>query len=254
MHQPTKRVLEILEAVARDGEDKRLVDFSRELGIPKSTLLPILQTLCRYRYLLQTESGQYRADTALFSLGAAFAGNFPTLDFVRKQLEKAVEQIGETCYFGVLEKGDVLYIEKVDSPQPLRILVEPGRRLPAYATAIGKALLSERSEGELRRIYPEDLAPVTEKTVTDIRTLAAQLMQSLQKGYFCEIEESTAHIRCFAVPIRKGGRVIAAISVAIPIFRFEEEKESFYIETLQNAAAEISRIIEETDAHFGTIF
>lgn len=253
MHQPTIRVLEILEAVARGGEDRRLADFSRELGIPKSTLLPILQTLCRYRYLSQTESGQYRAGTALFSLGTAFSGKFPALDFVRKQLEKMVERFGETCYFGVLEGGNVLYLEKADSPQPLRMLVTPGRRLPAYATAIGKALLTDRTEAELRAMYPAGLTPVTERTVTDLGVLAAQLARSRETGFAFEIEESTPHIRCFAAPIRKGGRVIAAVSVAIPLFRYAPAREAFYIETLQGVAAEISRTMEETDARFGEI-
>ena len=141
MHLPTIRVLKILDAIAEGGSGKRLSDLSRDLQIPKSTLLPILQTLCERHYLNQTEAGRYSAGTALFSLGASFSGCFPVLDFVRGQLKDLVDIVGETCYFGVLDDGLVLYLEKVDSPQPLRVLTNTGKRLPAYAASIGKALL-----------------------------------------------------------------------------------------------------------------
>ncbi|MBE5868413.1 MAG: IclR family transcriptional regulator [Lachnospiraceae bacterium] len=254
MHQPTIRVLEILESVVGSGEGKRLTDFSSELQIPKSTLVPILQTLCGYRYLTQDDMGRYQPGTALFSLGSAFSGNFPTLNFVHQQLEQLVEELGETCYFGALEDGYVLYLDKVDSRQPLRMLTSIGRRMPAYATSIGKALLSDMVEKELQSLYPEGLKALTAHTITDVEVLAKQLGLAREEGYAWETEESMEHIRCFAVPIRKHGRIVAAVSVAIPVFRFDKEKKDHTIVTLQKAAAQISGTIEMTDAHFGNLF
>ena len=253
MHQPTLRVLEVLQAVVKDSSSKQLSDFSRELNIPKSTLLPILQTLCQYRYLSQ-DSGGYRAGTTLFSIGSALRGSFPTLDYVHSQLEALVQATGETCYFGVLEDGFVLYLDKVDSPHPLRMLTSVGHRLPAYATGIGKALLCDLEEDDLRRLYPQGLHPLTDRTITDSNMLAMQLAQARTDGYCWEVEESTRHIRCFAAPIRKNGRIAAAVSVAIPVFRYEEMQPETIIRLLQQTAAEISRTFTQTDAHFGDIF
>lgn len=254
MHQPTNRVLKILEQVASHREGQRLSDFSKELGFPKSTILPILQTLCQSRYLTQDDSGRYTAGTALFSLGAAFSGCFPVLEFVREQLNGLVEQLGETCYCGVLEDGQVLYLDKVDSPQPLRMLTSTGRRLPAYATSIGKALLIDKDEQQLRQLYPQGLEKLTSHTIGDIPMLAKQLQQARLEGYTWEIEESTAHIRCFAVPVYKHGRVIAAISVAIPLFRYLDREKDSIVELLKTAAREMGSMIEVTDAHFGSAF
>lgn len=254
MHQPTNRVLKILEQVASHREGQRLSDFSKELGFPKSTILPILQTLCQSRYLTQDDSGRYTAGTALFSLGAAFSGCFPVLKFVREQLNGLVEQLGETCYCGVLEDGQVLYLDKVDSPQPLRMLTSTGRRLPAYATSIGKALLIDKDEQQLRQLYPQGLEKLTSHTIGDIPMLAKQLQQARLEGYTWEIEESTAHIRCFAVPVYKHGRVIAAISVAIPLFRYLDREKDSIVELLKTAAREMGSMIEVTDAHFGSAF
>ena len=253
MHQPTLRVLEIIKYISKAKQGARLADLSRELNIPKSTILPILQTLCEQRYL-HNDNGVYGVGTTLFSLGADFAGRFPTLRLVREKLTELVEIFGETCFFGVLEDGNVLYVDKVDSPNPLRMLISTGKKLPAYATGIGKALLMGKSEDELKNLYHGGLIALTENTMTDVGELAKQLSIAEKEGFAQEIEESAEHIRCFAVPIKKHGKTVAAISVAIPVFRFVNGNEKSYAATLKTAAEYISRTIEETDAHFGGIF
>lgn len=251
MHLPTIRVLKILDTIAEDSGGKRLSDFSRELGIPKSTLFPILQTLCERHYLSQNDAGRYTAGTALFSLGATFSGNFPVLDYVRSQLTEMVGLLGETCYCGALSDGHVLYLEKVDSNQPVRVLTNTGKRLPAYATSLGKALLMDKAEEELIRLYPDGFRPLTAKTIPNVDCLYAQIRQARLDGYTWEIEESTEHIRCFAVPIRKSGKIVAAISVAIPLYRYQEEKRQEIVSILRDYANRIGCMIEKTNANFG---
>lgn len=254
MHQPTIRVLQVLEYIAKNGSGQRLADLSRDLQIPKSTLLPILQTLCANRYLSQDENGRYGAGTALFSLGSYFSGAFPVLTFVRSELEALVQKLGETCYFGIPEGGHVLYLAKQDSPQPLRMLTSVGHRLPAYATGIGKALLMDTSFEDLHTLYPEGLVPLTKHTITEFSRLFAQLQQARLDGYTWESEESTPHVRCFAVPVRKNGRIVAAISVTFPLFRYDEEEKDRIISVLTQTAETIGTTFEKTDAHFGDSF
>ena len=254
MHQPTLRVLEILTLVTQSNGPLRLTDFSKILSIPKSTLLPILQTLCQKHYLHQTENGLYLPGTALFSLGSTFSGCFPILDYVNQQLNELVQLLQETCYFGALENGNVLYLGKVDAPQPLRVLTQTGRRLPAYATSLGKALLMDHNETQLLQLYPNGLTALTTNTITEIPLLAEQLTLARREGYAWEIEESTEHVRCFAVPVRKHGRIVAAISVAFPLFRYQEAQKTVILAALQERAGQISKIIEQTDAHFGELF
>lgn len=254
MHQPTLRVLQILETIASTGKEIRLSEFSRLLDIPKSTLLPILQTLCQQRYLVQDDVGRYQAGTALLSLGAGFSDSFPILKYVHQQLEVLVNTLGETCYFGILDGNSVLYLDKVDSPQPLRMLTSIGKKLPAYATGIGKALLSGKTELQLHQLYPDGLQPLTDNTITDFQILAAQLRQAIADGYTWEIEESTPHVRCFAVPVWKFGKPVAAVSVSIPLFRYCESNREKIIYTLQETASSLSQTIENTNAHLGESF
>jgi DNA-binding IclR family transcriptional regulator len=254
MHQPTLRVLQVLQSIAAEGQGKRLTELSRELDIPKSTLLPILQTLCQQQFLTQDDAGRYGAGTSLFSLGAAFNSKFPILPYVHQRLEGLVRELGETCYFGVLDEGQVLYLEKADSPQPLRMLTTVGHRLPAYATGLGKALLMESDLPQLSALYPTALMPLTEHTITDLSALHAQLKQARQDGYTWESEESTPHVRCFAVPVRKHGAIVAAISMTIPLFRYEESQKERILDALTETSRHIQLTIEKTNAHFTDIF
>jgi DNA-binding IclR family transcriptional regulator len=244
----------VLEMIAESRGDLRLSDLSIQLNIPKSTLLPILQTMCNLRYLNQSESGRYYPGTALFSMSAAFSDSFPVLEYGREELAGLVEQLGETCYCGTLVDGQVLYLDKVDSPQPLRMLTDIGKRLPAYATGIGKALLMQKSPEELARMYPQELEALTEKTITDRDVLVRHLMQCRQQGYAWEVEESTQHIRCFAMPVYKHGKIIAAISVAIPLFRYEPSEMGKILGNLRFTAERMGKTFEQTNAHFGESF
>lgn len=254
MHQPTLRVLKVLEAVAESDQGKRLSEFSQMLEIPKSTLVPILQTLCDRRYLSCDGNGLYQAGTALFSLGAGFSGCFPILSYVERQLRELVDIWKETCYFGVLEDGYAIYLCKQDSPSALRMLTAIGHRVPAYATGIGKALLSGCSREELQRMYPDGLQPITAHTITSFDDLERQLQQAKVDGYTWELEESNEFIRCFAVPVFKHGKIVAAISMAIPSFRHDPQRQDEIVAQLQRTSSRIGMTMEQTDAHFGSIF
>ena len=239
MHKPTLRVVEVLELLCNSNTPLRLSDISRQLEVPKSTLLPILQTLTEKRCISKNTYEQYLPGPALMGLGSA-AGKFYTPgEHIRHCLKKLTDRFGETCYYGVPDGGDVLYLEKVDSPQPLRMLTSIGHRLPAYATGIGKALLMDHSEELLQNLYPSVLRPLTENTVTDRNALYRQLQEAKTLGYTWEVEESTEHIRCFSVPLRSGGKITGAVSIAFPVFRFKPEQQEEIIEALKQTAAEI---------------
>lgn len=241
MHNPTLRVLQILNLLCEKGEALRLSDISRELNMPKSTLLPILQTMVLQQYIRKDEAERYYPGYALLDLGAAARVIYSASDHIRENLKTLVVKFNETCYFGVPEEGYVRYVEKIDSPQPLRMLTTIGHRLPAYATGIGKALLLDKTKEQLKSMYPENPQPLTKNTVTDMDTLYAQLQKAKALGYTWEIEESTEHIRCFAVPVKKNGEIVGAVSIAIPVFRYQKEQENSIIKALKETAKKIEK-------------
>lgn len=239
MHNPTLRVLEILNLLCQNNQAMRLSDISRELNMPKSTLLPILQTMVNLQYIRKDEADRYYPGYALLDLGAAARAVFSESDHIRENLKTLVEKFNETCYFGVPEEGYVRYVEKIDSPQPLRMLTTIGHRLPAYATGIGKALLLDKTKEQLLEMYPDPWERLTVNTITDVERLYQQLKKAKQLGYTWEVEESTEHIRCFAAPVRKNGEIVGAVSIAIPIFRFQKDQENSIVKALKETAKKI---------------
>lgn len=101
----------------------------------------------------------------------------------------------------------------------------------------------DKSPEELDALYPDGFKKLTDKTVTDKNTLYGQLKSFNLRGYSEEIEESTEYIRCFGVAIRKDGKTLGAISVAIPTFRYKEEDKNLYVEGLKRSAERLSKLL-----------
>ena len=241
-HRATTRVLDILESVSASGNGLTLTELALALGAPKSSLFPIVHTLEQRRYLRQDlGSGKYTMGPSALTLGASFAAERGWKPIVQV-MKNIVAQCQETCQLGILDRGDVLYVEKVDSPQAIRMISWVGKRLPANATAIGKALLSGLNNDELRALYADGLPQLTEKTVTDLDTLLSQLDLVRAGGFATECEESTPQLACWALPLRRRQRVFSALSVSVPLFRYQEEKVNQVCQCLLDARTEIEHM------------
>ncbi|WP_306488675.1 IclR family transcriptional regulator [Agathobaculum sp.] len=243
-HRATARVLDILEHLAVKKEGLTLTELAQELEAPKSSLFPIVHTLEERRYLRQNrETGRYTVGSGIWILGAAFAAD-GGLEPIVEVMKKVVAECQETCQLGLLEKGNVLYVEKEDSPQAIRMISWVGNRLPANATAIGKALLSGLTDAEIRRLYADGLPQLTEHTITDPAVLLAQLAEVRSGGIATEREESTPQLACWAVPLHRQDKVFAALSVSVPLFRCQEDKVELVCQCLRKAQKEIEHLAE----------
>ena len=241
-HKPTLRALSVLELVSTGEHKYTLSEISRNLGISTSTLFPILHTLREQKYLGFDEKTQaYCLGMRLFEIGSRVQSTYAYQE-IYKIINGIARACGETCHFGTLDRGDVLYLAKVDSNQPIRMFSTIGSRLPAYGTSIGKALLKGRSIEELKALYPEGLKPLTVNTITDFEKLHAQLHTN--DIFLYECEESNEFIRCVAVPIYRQGAVMAACSVAVPVFRYDDNKQAVIENALKEALIKFEHIID----------
>lgn len=250
LHRSTSRVLEILQLVAEHPSAYTMTNICQITNAPKSSLFPILHTLVAYHFLSVDEGGHYKIDYSAFQVGLSYLDKIDFMDEVKNVLTVLTNSCMETSHFAILTEKYVTYLAKIDSPELINMTSRVGIQLPAYGTSLGKALLMDHSLEEIRRLYPEGLPPLTEHTITDVDTLYAQLLEARETGYTYEIEESTQYIRCYAVPLHKDGKVIAAISVAIPIFRFSEEKGAHTRKLLFEAQAKLDSILDKINANF----
>jgi DNA-binding IclR family transcriptional regulator len=250
-HRATDRTLRAIEYVASSQSGRTFSQIVEHLNAPKSSIHPILRTLCEHGFLLYgPQTRLYKTGVRLFECGYSFLEQTDVLELIRDQMRLIVGVCSETCHFGILVGGDVLYLLKIDSPEPIRLYSSVGRRLPAYATGIGKALLSDHTLTMLKKLYPEGLIPVTPNTITSFDVLAEQLAAVRAMGLSYESEESDQHVRCVGVPIRKNGHIIAAVSITLPLFRAGEEKIHLIGALLQNARDRIEHIVSERDVDF----
>lgn len=246
-HRATARVLDILERLSAPRSGLTLTELAQAMDAPKSSLFPIVHTLEERRYLRQDAStGKYTIGPSALTLGAAAAAD-EGLGPIVQVMKHVVSQCQETCQLGILDQGNVLYVEKEDSTQAIRMISRVGNRLPANATAIGKALLSGLTDQEVRNLYAGGLPRLTERTVTDLEVLLTQLQAVRVGGIATEQEESTPQLACWAVPLRRRQRVFSALSVSVPLFRCHPEKVELVCRCLLNAQAEIERMAKIRD-------
>ena len=223
--QPVKsadRALDVLEALARAPHRRALGQLARELGIPKSSLHGILRTMAR-RGWVETDPGDARFGLGVRALqvGAAYVEADDTISLLTGVLDELAAEFGETVHLGRLDGADVVYLAKRESTHPLRLFSAIGRRLPAHATALGKALLAERPENHLTGRPDGRLTALTRHTITDPDALRADLTATRERGYAVDREENTDGIVCFAVAVPLRSPAVDAISVSVPASRVD---------------------------------
>ena len=225
MHRSTYRVLKIFELLSATSEGMSLTGLAQRLEIPKGSLHPILKTMQAMNFIRMNDNGNYTIGQAAYFAGSSYTKNsnlLQEIDYVLKNLSSAVNQ---TAYFSVLSGGEVLYLLEERVPTPITIQAKRGYKYPAYATGIGKALLSGKTEKDIKTLYPKGLHKLTEHTIDDFDTLFSQMEETQKSGYSYEKEESNKDVQCIAVPVKYKENVIAGMSVAVPVFYYSEEFE-----------------------------
>lgn len=245
-HRPTSRILDILEALAESENGYTLTEVADAIGAPKSSIFPIIHTLNARKYItIDKNTSKYSIGISAYTLGSSFFEKRSIFSYIIDEMTHIVNSCSETCQLGILDGNEVLYIGKVDSPEPIRLISHIGKKLPANCTGLGKALLCDLTKEEVINLFPNGLQGFTSKSVTNFDTLYNQLLDIRKTQIAKESEESTDHLQCIAIPIRKNGCIRAAISVTLPLFRSSDEKIDLIKKLLLNAQNNIQSMMEQ---------
>ena len=238
-----ERAFDVLELFL-EAQELSAPEITAQLGLPRTTVHELVGTLNERGYLMATARGsnKYRLGVRSFQLGAAYAER---LDLAREGhavAEEIAERCQETVHVGVREGTEVLYVAKVDSSHPVRMVSAVGRRLPAHCTALGKALLASLSRGALDELYAErKLEAMTDQSITNRKALRKELDEVAADGVAREHRESNESVACVAAPVHdQHDRVVAAMSISVPILRWNDETESALRELVREGAAALS--------------
>jgi IclR family transcriptional regulator, KDG regulon repressor len=237
------RAFSVLRVLAEHPEGLALSSIARLTGVPPSTLLAILGSLCEAHAVSRVGSRQYRLDFGIFQLGQAYVQGVDLMRAFEPVAGEIMRTCDETVQLAVLAGCDVMYVGHAESSQPMRLVTAIGRRAPVYASGAGKALLVDLEPAELRSLLgPEPFEQITPSTLTTYEDLELQLEKCRSSGLTESREECIVGLHCVGAPIRDHtGTVIAAMSMSVPIPRMTQRRRHLVAASVWTAARTISR-------------
>lgn len=236
--------LQILEALAKSQNGKGVTELSRELELTKSNTFRLLQTLTALGYVRNSESKAYSATMKVWQVGHAVVENLDLPSIAASEMQKLSKATGETIYLAVPEGLSVLYIDKIDSQKPIRSWNPIGGSAPLHCVGTGKALLAA-DYGRLRDQVRGHLTRFTDRTLTSLKRLDADMAKTLARGYALDTGEYRERIFSFGAAVRlPSGRPVAAIGVSAPDVNLSEGREAEIGELVRQAADGVSEALK----------
>ena len=239
------RTVELLEYLAaRHDSPARLREISDALGMPRSSAHALLRTLVAQGWVRSDPAGTlYGIGIRALLVGTSYLDSDPYMPLITPFLDDLRQDLDETFHLGRLDGTDIVYLATRESKQYNRIANRVGRRLPAYATALGKALLAERFGTERDEHIPSALKPLTAETIVDRGSLDEALDDVRVRGYATDDQENTPGLRCFAVALRYCSPAQDAISASVPVERLNPQRERDIVDALRAMGDKVSRVV-----------
>lgn len=245
------RSLTILEFIVTQEKGFSLAKICEHLSIPKSTAYRILETLNERGYIKWNDSTEkYSVGLKLIELGIIGLSNNEIVEVTAPHLRHLSEMTGETCFLGVLNEGEVVYLYKIEGTNSIRTSAQLGERRLAHCTGLGKAMLSTLSMEEIEEIaYEKRLKKLTKNTITDLNLLHKELIEIRKVGYSFDNEENELGVSCLSVPLYNfTGSTVGAISCAGPTKQIRKNKDVI-VKEISESGQYISRLLGFTPSN-----
>ena len=243
--QSIERAIAVLECLRLADRSLALSEIARDLELTPSTVHRLLRALVKAGYVDQDQATeQYRLGIGIAVLGQRAIEN-SGYQLARPILAALSERSGESASLAVRRGSEVVVIDRVMGPAPLRFDHPTGAELAAYASAMGKALLAFSSatiDAEVDRI--PSLERFTEHTITDPEALTVELAETAARGYAVNTEERYPGVSAVAAPVLStSGRAHAAIGLQGPSVRLTPERLEELAPLVRDAATEVASIV-----------
>lgn len=239
------KALKVLVAMGENSTPRglSLAELSTRIGYHKTTVYRLLATLQQNGFVQQdADTDRYRLGLRLLELSTTLLENLELRYEASPLLHELMMKTGETVHLGVLDGAEVVYIEKVESLNPVRMFSRIGRRMPCYCTGLGKAVLAYLPEERVEEALAHGMLRRTANTITSPEEMKRELARVRELGYAIDNVENEEGIACVAAPIFDHlGRPIAGLSIAGPSMRVGPERFEELGALVKKTAMDISR-------------
>lgn len=241
-----ERTLRILEILGAASGPLSVVELHHETGYPRSSLHQLLHTMSMGGWVdMADDGGQVSIGAQALVVGTSYLDRDPAIPFAASALENARDSLGYTTHYARLDGSQVLYLATRETTNSHRRTSRVGRRLPAFATALGKVLLADLTPSERQVVLGEnDLEPLTKSTVTTPVELEKQLESTRERGYSVEREENTMGVVCVGVTVRYRIPATDAMSCSIPLGRASDDEIERVAHTLSSHARALAETLQ----------
>ncbi len=240
-----KKAMDILDCLAAEAVPLSAIELSRKLGISRSTAYRLLTTLSTGGYVTQDVASpeKYRLGYKILELASNLLNSIELRQQALPILKELRDFANETLHLVVMERGQVVYIDKLECSQAVRMHSSIGRLGFVHSTAVGKAMAAFMPKDTLASIIElHGLPALTPNTITDEASLLQELDKVREQGYAIDDVENEEGIRCVGAPVfGYEGEPVAALSLSGPAFRMTSERVEELSEAVRMTAARISR-------------
>lgn len=244
--QSLDRGLSILEAVGQSPDPVTLKELTALLGIDRSNVFRLANTLRHRRFLANPEGRkEYVLGPSAWRLARRY-GRGRLAALCHDQVRALAETTGETAHLAVREGSQALFLDHhVAQGQVVTVSGQTGEYVSLYNTAHGKALLADCSLPDLRAIFARaTLRATTKRTIVSLARLAIACAQIQADGIALDDGEFVEEVRCVAAPVRDGdGRIVASIGISAPTTRFPQKRFAIARRQVTHVAQATSAIL-----------
>lgn len=246
MNNTLVKGLRLLELLASRSGTVGVSALAQELQMAPSNVHRLLQALIEMGYVANDgKRGQYRASLKIWELGAQALHRLDFREAAAPAMRWLLAETNETVHLSVLSGDEVVYIDKLDSPEPVRAYSVIGGRAPAYCVATGKVLLAWRPDPPTPELMARPLPAHSPSTLKDTAELARHLDQVRMRGYAVNRGEWRSSVWGVAAPIFVRDQVVAALGISGPAARIRERGlrtlSALVVQAAQQASDELLR-------------
>lgn len=245
---PAMRIFSLLELIASKDEFVSLQGLVDETSLPKPTLHRMLQQLEAADLLVRQSDGRhYGSGRRLRAFAEDLLLNATQHGATHAALRHLVTETGESCNLTALSGDEVIYLDRIETQQPLRFYLRPGSRVPAHASASGKMILSQMTTRQRRKLLANSpLRACTPQTITDFDAFEEELRITAERGWALDNEEFLTGLVCAAMLIpTPTGLTNRCVAIQAPVMRVPADKLEQFIPALERTVQAIAQVERE---------